>query len=209
MKAMGGLIPRARYKVDGNIAAKHRASEMEIHPGALLAARQLIFSRTYALPASTTAMENNPKNRPRRTAVRNLPIRLTTCLDRSAALPCRIRGNCLHGIALPSLAQAPVADAAPCADRAAMASGLSSGRSEPSDGLSPSGERRSLGERSKAVSEAQRTVAGHGRAHRAAGAGFGRRTDLVQIGSKSAIDVKWPVGSRRSTSLLGGFSDIS
>ena len=67
---VGGLIPRARYKFDGNIAAKHRASEMEIHPGALLAALPANLSMTYALPASTTAVESNPKNRPRRTAVR-------------------------------------------------------------------------------------------------------------------------------------------
>jgi hypothetical protein len=66
----GGLIPRARYKFEGSIAAKHRASELEIHPGALLTIPPVNLSRTYALPASITALEGNPKNRPRRTAVR-------------------------------------------------------------------------------------------------------------------------------------------
>jgi hypothetical protein len=28
IQALGGLIPRARYKFDGSIAAKHRASEI-------------------------------------------------------------------------------------------------------------------------------------------------------------------------------------
>jgi hypothetical protein len=70
---MGGLIPRARYKFEGNIAAKHRASEGEVHPGALLTSQPANLSRTYALPASTTALESNPKNRPRRTAVRTSP----------------------------------------------------------------------------------------------------------------------------------------
>jgi hypothetical protein len=49
---------------------------------------------------------------------------------------CRIRGNCLQGIALLSLAQAPVADGAPAADRAARRAGASR-----RTGLSPSGER--------------------------------------------------------------------
>jgi hypothetical protein len=62
-----------------------RASEGETHPGALLTSQPANLSRTYALPASTTAMESNPKNRPRRTAVRDKPIRLATCLDRSRA----------------------------------------------------------------------------------------------------------------------------
>jgi hypothetical protein len=78
---------------------------------------------------------------------------------------CRIRGNCLDGIALPFLAQAPVAGG-PCrrrrpgAGRAPPALGGPSGRSEPSNGLEPFGRPLAgLGERSKAVSEALRTVA--------------------------------------------------
>jgi hypothetical protein len=73
---MGGLIPRARYKFEGNIAAKHRASEVEIHPGALPTSPPANLSRTYALPAYTTAMESNQKNRPKRTAVRASPSAL-------------------------------------------------------------------------------------------------------------------------------------
>jgi hypothetical protein len=99
---------------------------------------------------------------------------------------CRIRGNCLDGIALLSLAQAPVAGAAPAAARASAAGGASgAGRAPPAGaapragasrrtGLSPS--RRPLavlGERSKAVSEALRTVArawaSEGRARRQSG----------------------------------------
>jgi hypothetical protein len=66
----GGLLPRARYKLEGNIAAKHRASELEMRPGALLTGPPANLSRTYALPASTTTTESNLKNRPKRTAVR-------------------------------------------------------------------------------------------------------------------------------------------
>ena len=57
----------------------------EHQPGALPKIPPDNRSRTYALPASTIALERNPKNRPRRTAVRDKPIRLATCLDRSAA----------------------------------------------------------------------------------------------------------------------------
>ena len=106
-------------------------------------------------------------NRPRRTAVH------PPC-DMPRSERCRIRGNCLDGIALPSLAQAPVAGGAPAAGRAAPASGGSSGRSEPSNGLEPF--RRplaGLGERSKAVSEALRTVA---RAWASGKAEHGRRS---------------------------------
>jgi hypothetical protein len=47
-----------------------RASEVEIHPGVLLTSQPANPGRTYALPVSTTALESNPKSRPRRTAVR-------------------------------------------------------------------------------------------------------------------------------------------
>ena len=50
-----------------------------------LPASPLTVAGLYALPASTTALESNPKNRPRRTAVRDKPLRLATCLDRSVA----------------------------------------------------------------------------------------------------------------------------
>jgi hypothetical protein len=146
---------------------KLRANEMEIHPGALLTSQPANPSRTYALPASTTAMENNPKNRPRRTAVRDKPIRLATCLDRSVAASGAIASMvspCLPSRKLLSLAerlrwggassaeQAPAAaSGAPGAGRAAPASGGSSGRA--------AAWGASLGERSKAVSEALRTVA--------------------------------------------------
>src|SRR5580692_12929069 len=62
---------------------------------------------------------------------------------------CRIRGNCLHGIAPLSLAQAPVAGAAPAADRAAPAWGGRSGRSEPPNGVEPF--RRPLGGSARAA----------------------------------------------------------
>ena len=58
----------------------------------------------------------------------------------------RVRGNCLQGIALPFLAQAPAAGGAPAAGQAAPASGGRWGAG--------------LGERSKAVREALRTVTG-------------------------------------------------
>ena len=85
----------------------------------------------------------------------------------------RVRGNCLQGIALPFLAQAPAADEAGSAERQALverprrrawrwlsgpASDGASGRREP--GLEPfSRPLAGLGERSKAVSEALGTVA--------------------------------------------------
>ena len=104
---------------------------------------------------------------------------------------CRIRGNCLNGIVLLSLAQVPAADGAPGDGRAAPASGGSSGRSEPSKGLEPF--RRPLGrsgERSKPVSEALRTVARHGR-----GAG-GRATRPSWM----------PIGAGPAARLLGSWA---
>jgi hypothetical protein len=113
-----------------------RASEMEIHPGALLTSPLANRSRTYALPASTTALESNPKNRPRRTAVRDKPVRLATCLDRSVAASGAIteivpwpidrrrgqavdRGRTLDRCPGHGRGQAPAAGGAPGAGRAA------------------------------------------------------------------------------------------
>jgi hypothetical protein len=74
---------------------------------------------------------------------------------------CRVRGNCLDGIALPSRGQAPAAGGPPGAGRAAPTAhraGASRRR-----GLSPSRRPLGLGERSKAVSDSLRTWRGHGR----------------------------------------------
>jgi hypothetical protein len=90
----GGLRPRARYKFEGNIAAKHRASEVEMHPGALRTCPPDNLSRTYALPASTTATESNLKNRPRRTAVH------PPC-DMPRSGPVSARGNCDNDTTVP------------------------------------------------------------------------------------------------------------
>jgi hypothetical protein len=77
-----------------------------------LSARQLSLAGLTALPASTTALESNPKNRPRRTAVGDNRGPHPPC-DMPRSERCRIRGNCLHGIALPSPAQAPASRRAP------------------------------------------------------------------------------------------------
>src|ERR1700733_6009991 len=87
-----------------------------------LSARQLSLAGLTALPASTTALESNPKNRPRRTAVGDNRGSHPPC-DMPRSERCRIRGNCLDRIALLSLAQAPVADGALRVGRAAPASG--------------------------------------------------------------------------------------
>ena len=96
--------------------------------------------------------------RPRRTAVHppcNMPL----------SERYRIRGNCLHGIAPLSLAQAPVADRAPAAGgapgarRTAPASGGSSGRASRRTVLEPSGDRWRVSQAIETISEALRTVA--------------------------------------------------
>jgi hypothetical protein len=142
---------------------------------------------------------------------------------------CRIRGNCLHGIALPSRAQAPVADRAPgagrgsClgrppaagrapaggrapgAGRAVPASGGSSGRSE---GLSPSGDRRAVESRqqgSENRSEGMGERQGPswktigGRAARAGRASQARLTEAAGFGFGGAILRAW---SWRASGLL-------
>ena len=117
----------------------------EHQPGALLTIPPAKLSRTCALPASTTAIRSNPKNRPRRTAVRDKPVRLATCLDRSAAASGAIASTlppCLPWRKLLSLAER-LALARAAQRRAAHRAGASRRR-----GLSPSGDR----ERSKPVS---------------------------------------------------------
>src|ERR1700722_6841523 len=87
------------------------ASEVETTVGSLtLRQSPAHLVATCALPTSTTAAAvilSNAQDEPQ-------SIRLAT-LPRSER--CRIRGNCVHGIALPSLAQAPVAGGAPGAAR--------------------------------------------------------------------------------------------
>jgi hypothetical protein len=53
---------------------------------------------------------------------------------------CRIRGNCLHGIALPALAQAPVVDGAPGAGREGRRRAARRAGASRRTGLSPSGD---------------------------------------------------------------------
>jgi hypothetical protein len=93
---------------------------------------------------------------------------------------CGIRGNCLDGIAMLSLAQAPVAGGAAGgrgalgAGRTALASGGSSGRSEPS-GLEPF--RRPLGGFRRAVESRQRGSKNRGEAW----AGGRRSSDKAEL----------------------------
>ena len=113
--SLWGEEQHARYttKSHGAIAAKHRASEVEIHPGALLTSQPANRSRTYALPASTTALEDNPKNRPRRTAVRGQSWTPSALRHASIGALLASGAIALQGIARLSLAQAPVADGTP------------------------------------------------------------------------------------------------
>ena len=110
-------------------------------------------------------------------------IRLATCLDRNVAASGAIAATvspCLPWRKHLALAERLPPAEHPGAGRAAPASGGPSGRSEPSKGLEPF--RRppaaGLGERSKAISEALRTVARHGPGKQRSSdkAGAGRRS---------------------------------
>ena len=155
-----------------------RASEGETHPGALLTSQPANLSRTYALPASTTAMESNPKNRPRRTAVRDKPIRLATCLDRSAAAsgaiastvpPCLPRGKLLSPAERLALVERP-------RRRAAHRAGASR-----RTGLSPPG--RPLAEFGRAVEGRQRGSKNRGEASAREAGGRATRSSWKTIGA--------------------------
>jgi hypothetical protein len=76
---------------------------------------------------------------------------------------CRIRGNCLDGIALPSPAQAPVADGAPGAGQSGPRPRTAHRAGASRTGLSPSGDRWRVWAGSGPAVEALRTAARHGR----------------------------------------------
>jgi hypothetical protein len=135
---------------------------MEINPGALLTSAPANLGSTYALPASTTALESNPKNRPRRTEVRDKPVRLATCLDRSVAASGAIASTvspCLPWRKLPPLTERLAVDEPPgvarligpkrAVERAcalqATAGGFGRGSEDRGEGM---GERQRAGRRS-------------------------------------------------------------
>ena len=165
IQGKGGLIPRARYKFEGKIAAKHRACKGETPAGSFAYQAACTPSRTCALPTSTTATDSNPKvtSKTNRSGIPSaLQHASIGALPHPGQLPPRYRpafpgaSSCRWRSAWRCSSSA----AGGAAGRAAPASGGSSGRSEPSKGLEPF--RRplaGLGERSKAVSEALRTVA--------------------------------------------------
>ena len=92
MQAKGGLIPRARYKFEGNIAAKHRAKLIGNTSGSFAYQQPANLSMDLRSTGFYYRALSNLKSRARRGAVKtHLPknsersIRLATCLDRSAA----------------------------------------------------------------------------------------------------------------------------
>jgi hypothetical protein len=130
------------------------------------------LAATCALPTSTTATAvilSSAQDEPQ-------SIRLATCLDRSVAASGAIASMvspCL------SLAQAPAAGGAPAAGRPAPASGGSSGRSEPSNGL----ERRPLDWVRRAI-----VTAWSRRASRLLATGIGEEAgDRAFLGLRAAI----------------------
>jgi len=164
MQALGGE-QHARYatKSHGAIAAKHRASEGETLVGSItLGGPPAHLAATCALPTSTTATGSNPSS----TQDEPQSIRLATCLDRSAAASGAIASTvspCFRWRKLLSLAERlAVAERLGLVERPSR---RAAHRAEASRrGLSPLGDRwAGLGERSKAVSEALRTVARLGR----------------------------------------------
>jgi hypothetical protein len=160
------------------------------------------LAATCALPTSTTAtavilssVQDEPQSRRPRFADAHGGPGYPPC-DMPRSERCRIRGNCLDGIALPSLAQAPVARAA---ERLALvrrppASGDSSDRSEPSNGLEPSGDRRRVwASGRKADSKGMGAAGGRAKAE--------LEGDRVRAGSACASAIFWNfvVGAKPSS----------
>ena len=88
----------------------------------------------------------------------------------------RIRGNCLHGIALPSLAQAPAAGGAPAAGRASAAGGAPGAGRAPGVGRLIGPERRRTGlDFQAAAGRVGRAVESRQRGSEDRGEGMGER----------------------------------
>jgi hypothetical protein len=96
--------------------AKHRARKGN-QPGALLVRPPAHLAGPALYRLLLPRWKATQKNRPRRTAVRDNRRPRPPC-DMPRSERCHIRGNCLHGITLPSLAQVPVAGRAPGDGRA-------------------------------------------------------------------------------------------